>query len=657
MSESFDRVRDALDAVGSTWKAKGSDHLMAQCPAHEDSKASLSIHHRHDRTLLRCFADCPVDSIVAVLGLELADLFDDREAKHERGMVIRSYVYTDYKGDPWIIKDRLFPKSFMQRLPGTEPGDYRGLKGRPGVLYHLPQLRKGISEGRTPFLVEGEKDVETAERHGLLATCVPSVSGPWEDGYTATLARAEEVIVVADQDKTGREFAQKVRTHLRAAGVRVRIMRAKEGKDLTDHFDHGHTVDDLVLDTSTYTRPRGMTGDVLLDQKFPPIRWSVPRVLPAGLAILAASPKAGKALAVDTPLLTANRGWITMGEVEAGDTVFTETGEQTHVSWVSPIRDDRECYRVTTRSGAVLVADAEHQWAVYERGARAVVTTRQLLEEGGGRSWLLPEVGEAMKPDPVVRQDAIESVERVDSVPVRCLAVEHPLHTFLAGRELTVTHNSWLALDIGLAVAAGGTCLGALPANRGSVLYLAREDGYRRVQSRMDVLLQGTGDVTDLHKFEVIPSEEAWEGGAEGISAMSDWAEEVGDPTLVILDTLAKVEPDAEEGDRYRKEYAMMARYKSFADRYNCAVVAVHHDRKSREEDGDVFTRISGTRGLTGAVDTMFYLDRKRGEATGTLHITGREVPDQELGIKKMGPLWVLNGPEDYPVEPFLRVV
>lgn len=509
MSPSLDAVTAALDATGCRWVAKGAGHVQAQCPAHEDRAPSLSIDHRGDRTLVICHAGCQVDEVVSALGLTFADLFDEQREQPERGMVVRSYVYTDYKGDPWIIKDRLWPKSFIQRLPGTEPGDRSGLKGRVGILYHYPQLLAGISEGRTPWLVEGEKDVETAERHGILATCVPAINGRWEAGYTATLAKADEVVIVVDQDKVnpktgkrpGHEFALMARAELRAAGVRVRCLRAREGKDLTDHFEAGYGVNEFVVDTGMSIRPRGMTGDVLLAAEFPELHWAIPDLLPAGLAILAASPKAGK---------------------------------------------------------------------------------------------------------------------------------------------------SWMGLDFALSVAAGGMALGAVRANRGSTLYLAREDGYRRVQSRMDLLLKG--DLTaDVSKFEVVPLEEQWVGGAEGVAAMTDWAEEVGDPLLVVLDTLAKVEPDAGDGDRYRNEYAMMARYKQFADQFNCTVLVIHHDRKSTESDGDVFTKVSGTRGLTGAADTMLYLDRKRGESDGKLHITGRDVADQELGLHKMGPLWVLASPDDLP--------
>jgi len=46
-----------------------------------------------------------------------------------------------------------------------------------------------------------------------------------------------------------------------------------------------------------------------------------------------------------------------------------------------------------------------------------------------------------------LRQRMVVAVERVDSVPVRCVQIDHPDHLYLAGRSFVPTHNSTLALD------------------------------------------------------------------------------------------------------------------------------------------------------------------------------------------------------------------
>ena len=45
------------------------------------------------------------------------------------------------------------------------------LKGVTPVLYRLPEIIKAKKSGRVVFIVEGEKDVHTLEKHGFCATC------------------------------------------------------------------------------------------------------------------------------------------------------------------------------------------------------------------------------------------------------------------------------------------------------------------------------------------------------------------------------------------------------------------------------------------------------------------------------------------------------
>lgn len=80
--------------------------------------------------------------------------------------------------------------------------------------------------------------------------------------------------------------------------------------------------------------------------------------------IIAAPPRTGKALSLDTPIPTPS-GWKTMGEIEVGDQVFDEAGIPCSVIAKSPIFRDRECFRVVTDDGdESIVADESHEWVV-----------------------------------------------------------------------------------------------------------------------------------------------------------------------------------------------------------------------------------------------------------------------------------------------------
>lgn len=59
----------------------GPGRWVACCPAHKDRTASLSVRELDSGAwLIHCFAGCPVDSVVAAMGLRMEDLFPPRQA-------------------------------------------------------------------------------------------------------------------------------------------------------------------------------------------------------------------------------------------------------------------------------------------------------------------------------------------------------------------------------------------------------------------------------------------------------------------------------------------------------------------------------------------------------------------------------------------------
>jgi predicted phage terminase large subunit-like protein len=74
-------------------------------------------------------------------------------------------------------------------------------------------------------------------------------------------------------------------------------------------------------------------------------------------------PRHGKALALDTPIPTPT-GWTTIGALDVGDQVFSDTGEVCHVIAKSPIWHNRPVFKVYTDTMDHVVADSEHEWVV-----------------------------------------------------------------------------------------------------------------------------------------------------------------------------------------------------------------------------------------------------------------------------------------------------
>jgi hypothetical protein len=59
---------------------------------------------------------------------------------------------------------------------------------------------------------------------GVVATCAPNGSGPWQDSWTTTLAPWPEVTVVVDNDPAGLARGEDILAALRRAGQRVRVL-------------------------------------------------------------------------------------------------------------------------------------------------------------------------------------------------------------------------------------------------------------------------------------------------------------------------------------------------------------------------------------------------------------------------------------------------
>ena len=103
---------------------------------------------------------------------------------------------------------------------------------------------------------------------------------------------------------------------------------------------------------------------------------------PGQMIIVAARPGIGKALALDTPLVTPT-GWTTMGQVVAGDQLIGADGRPTMVLAVTDVLTDRPCFEVEFSDGEVIVADAEHQWRTWDAAQRDELETVR----GGRFGW------------------------------------------------------------------------------------------------------------------------------------------------------------------------------------------------------------------------------------------------------------------------------
>lgn len=199
--------------------------------------------------------------------------------------------------------------------------------------------------------------------------------------------------------------------------------------------------------------------------------------------------------------------------------------------------------------------------------------------------------------------------------------------------------KSWCVLGLMLAVAAGGKALDALAVGTARpVLYLALEDGDRRLQDRARVITGGGPLPANFHYLTRCEP-------AVVMATVREWMDAHAETGSVIcLDTLGKVMPPALPGESaYARDYRVGGALKRLVDDHpGSALLVNHHDRKAGS--ADFVDSVSGTHGLAGAADTILHLSRDRNTTTGLLKVTGRDVVEAEYALTTKEGRWSLDG-------------
>lgn len=274
---------------------KGGGQFMARCPCHDDKRASLAVRMGEKGIVLNCLAHCETADILDALGLSWADVTlpehwqtgkgaakgaKRKAAKAEpasaapasasapkqrtpadlnllkvggsyvhksrdengnqvlvRETITRCYDYQDERGTVVLKVFRTEEKSFPV-IHYADGGWWWGDGGRIDLLYRLPKIKKAAAAGETVWVVEGEKDVETLEGLGLVATCNKGGAGKWPEACTRALAGAR-VVICPDVDEPGRKHGRLVARQLEGVAKEVRLvnLRRAEGVTLPDKGD------------------------------------------------------------------------------------------------------------------------------------------------------------------------------------------------------------------------------------------------------------------------------------------------------------------------------------------------------------------------------------------------------------------------------------
>ena len=192
--------------------------------------------------------------------------------------------------------------------------------------------------------------------------------------------------------------------------------------------------------------------------------------------------------------------------------------------------------------------------------------------------------------------------------------------------------KSWLALHLCHSVAfpKGGYALGKIEVEPGKAVYYGLEDSERRLQERLK------GIACDLPLPEnLFISNHLERLDAGGLEEIESFLEDNPETRLVVIDTLARVKPKrGRNNDAYETDTEIMGGLQILAMRHSVTVLVVHHMRKNVKDADDVFDGVLGSTGLTGTADATILMQRGRQSREIVMHITGRDVEEQQLSVK-----------------------
>lgn len=197
--------------------------------------------------------------------------------------------------------------------------------------------------------------------------------------------------------------------------------------------------------------------------------------------------------------------------------------------------------------------------------------------------------------------------------------------------------KSWMVLGLGYAAATGGMAFGKIRVQQRPVLYLALEDGPRRLQSRLRTIGVTAGH-QDLTLMTGPPP------GVAVTAVIGAFLERhAGEQPLVVLDTLGKIRGVYSGSDAYGRDYSQMSQLKDLTDAWpGSSLIVVHHTKKA--ETTDFLDSVSGTQGLAGAADSILVLRRERQSEGAVLHVTSRDALEGEYAVTLTDGTWTLDG-------------
>lgn len=270
----------------STPRKEGAEWAYI-CPNHPDRNPSLKIHPIKDCFLCGpCGASGTAWQLAAFIsGFDANDKasilkwLEENGIKEAREIIpwkfIEAYHYIKPDGTvPYQIK------RFERIIDGVKQKRFaRDPVGAQGILYNLHKIVKS----QRICIVEGEKDANTMERIGFVATTAPCGSNGWKPEYSACFRSDQEVIIIPDNDAPGRKYALGIAQSLygRAKSVSIVNLPVQPTGDVSDWAYGKHPADaalelEALIHAAGTWKPQEENDGIL---EWQDIQWELEKAL------------------------------------------------------------------------------------------------------------------------------------------------------------------------------------------------------------------------------------------------------------------------------------------------------------------------------------------------------------------------------------------
>jgi len=326
----------------------------------------------HGQVLLKCFTGCSLERIVEAMGLTMTDLFPDAPSasdgqaappgntRHPKlsllDLALEKQLHWKFlfqlgvmelpSGDlqiPYHLPDgTLAPRHRIRTALVAKEGSLWS-KGKGTIVpYGLSRLEEARKAGYL-VLVEGESDCWTLWYQQFPALGLPGaeMARTLEESM---LAGIDRLYIMQEPDAGGTAFVTQITRKLEAwqwsgKAFVLRLEGAKDPNELHQQDRQGfRTAFQRALDQaeplssrssqSASSPPKDQPSIFslpdLLSWELPPVRWTIPEILPEGLTLLAGKPKLGKSWLALSVALSIAAGGVALGAqpVTKGDVLY-----------------------------------------------------------------------------------------------------------------------------------------------------------------------------------------------------------------------------------------------------------------------------------------------------------------------------------------------